>query len=68
MTIFTRFEPAADIHARALSVRRYHVGLTPPVVIDCRMKPWYTDVLEVDRATRELVDAKFSRIIPAKWR
>ena len=67
-TIFTRFEPAADIHARALSVRRYHVGLTAPVVIDCRMKPWYTEVLEVDRATRELVDAKFSRIIPAKWR
>jgi 3-polyprenyl-4-hydroxybenzoate decarboxylase len=67
-TIFTRFEPAADIHARALLVRRYHVGLNPPVVIDCRMKPWYTDVLEVDTATRNLVDSKYCRIIPPQWR
>jgi hypothetical protein len=32
------------------------------------MKPWYTDVLEVDEPTRKLVDEKFDRIIPAKWR
>jgi hypothetical protein len=32
------------------------------------MKPWYTDVLEVDAATKELVDRKYSSIIPAKWR
>jgi hypothetical protein len=67
-SIFTRFEPAADIHARAASVNRFHVGLEPPVAIDCRMKPWYTDVLEVDKATKELVDMKFSKIIPAEWR
>ena len=67
-TIFTRFEPAADIHARALLVRRYHVGLKPPVVIDCRMKPWYTKVLEVDSATKEAVDKIFPKIIPRQWR
>jgi UbiD family decarboxylase len=67
-TFFTRFEPAADIHAAATSVRRFHVGLEPPIVIDCRMKPWYTEVLEVDRATKELVDAKMARIIPGRWR
>ncbi len=67
-TFFTRFEPAADIHAAATSVRRFHVGLTSPVVIDCRMKPWYTEVLEVDAATRALVDEKFDRIIPRQWR
>ena len=55
-TIFTRFEPAADIHARSTSVHRFHVGLHPPVVIDCRMKPWYTKILEVDPATKEKVD------------
>jgi 3-polyprenyl-4-hydroxybenzoate decarboxylase len=67
-TFFTRFEPAADIHGAAQSISRFHVGLTPPIVFDCRMKPWYTDVLEVDPATRELVDSKFNSIIPAKWR
>ncbi len=66
-TIFTRFEPAADIHARSTSVLRFHVGLCPPVVIDCRMKPWYTDILEVDPVTRKKVDEKFHRLIPKKW-
>jgi len=67
-TIFTRFEPAADIHARSTSVHRFHVGLHPPVVIDCRMKPWYTKILEVDQATKEKVDRQFTKIIPAEWR
>jgi UbiD family decarboxylase len=65
---FTRFEPAADIHASEQQVRRFHVGLTPPIVFDCRMKPWYTEVLEVAPATKALVDSKFDKIIPAKWR
>ncbi len=67
-TFFTRFEPAADIHGSSQSVTRFHVGLNPPIVIDCRMKPWYTDVLEVDEPTRLLVDSKFTKMIPAKWR
>jgi len=67
-TFFTRFEPAADIHGAGQNIRRFHVGLTPPIVFDCRIKPWYTDVLEVDPATRELVDNKFNSIIPAQWR
>jgi 4-hydroxybenzoate decarboxylase subunit C len=66
-TFFTRFEPAADIHGSATSVKRFHVGLEQPVVFDCRMKPWYTEVLEVDPATKALVDEKFDRIIPKKW-
>ncbi len=49
-------------------VNRFHVGLHPPVAIDCRMKPWYTDILEVDKATKSLVDRKFSKIIPGEWR
>jgi 3-polyprenyl-4-hydroxybenzoate decarboxylase len=66
-TIFTRFEPAADIHAKTASVLRFHVGLCPPIIIDCRMKPWYTDILEVDPSTKKKVDEKFHRIIPSKW-
>ena len=67
-TLFTRFEPAADIHGSIARVRRFHVGLVPPIVFDCRMKPWYTEVLEVDNATKELVDSKFHAIVPGKWR
>ena len=67
-TFFTRFEPAADIHGREQSVHRFHVGLTPPIVFDCRMKPWYTEVLEVDQATRQLVDDKIATILPDRYR
>jgi 3-polyprenyl-4-hydroxybenzoate decarboxylase len=59
-TTFTRMEPAADIHGRARNVERFHVGLEPPVVWDCRMKTWYPEVMEVDPATRELVDRRWS--------
>ena len=40
-TTFTRFEPAADIHAASQRVVRHHVAYEPPIVIDARMKPWY---------------------------
>ncbi len=40
-TTFTRFEPAADIHAAATRVVRNHIAYQGPVVIDARMKPWY---------------------------
>jgi 4-hydroxybenzoate decarboxylase subunit C len=40
-TTFTRFEPAADIHAARVSLERNHVVFTPPVAIDARIKPWY---------------------------
>ena len=37
--VFTRFEPAADVHGRHEVVRN-HIAFTPPVVIDARTKPW----------------------------
>jgi 3-polyprenyl-4-hydroxybenzoate decarboxylase len=40
-TTFTRFEPAADIHAASARIVRNHVAYSAPVVIDARMKPWY---------------------------
>jgi 3-polyprenyl-4-hydroxybenzoate decarboxylase len=40
-TTFTRFEPAADIHAAATRVVRNHLAYQGPVLIDARMKPWY---------------------------
>ncbi len=67
-TFFTRFEPAADIHGARTNMQRFHVGLTPPIVFDCRMKPWYTDILEVDDATRKLVDSRIAKILPKSLR
>jgi len=40
-TTFTRFEPAADIHAASTRVTRNHLVRSGPIVIDARMKPWY---------------------------
>ncbi|WP_438434160.1 UbiD family decarboxylase [Gorillibacterium sp. sgz500922] len=43
-TVFTRFNPAADIYARTF-VERHHIGYRLPLVIDARMKPGYPDEL-----------------------
>ena len=59
-TTFTRMEPAADIHARDRVTARFHTGLVAPVVIDARMKPGYPEVMEVDAATRALVDRRWT--------
>jgi len=67
-TLFTRFEPAADIHGAATSMQRFHVGLTPPIVFDCRLKPWYTDVLEVDEATKTRADQRIHSLLPPNLR
>jgi hypothetical protein len=40
-TTFTRFEPAADIHAASRTIVRNHIAYAAPIVIDARMKPWY---------------------------
>jgi UbiD family decarboxylase len=67
-TFFTRFEPAADIHGASSTVQRFHVGLIPPIIFDCRMKPWYPHILEVDPGTKQKVDSKIADMLPAKWR
>jgi 4-hydroxybenzoate decarboxylase subunit C len=40
-TTFTRFEPAADIHAASHRIVRNHIAYSGPILIDARMKPWY---------------------------
>jgi UbiD family decarboxylase len=47
-TTFTRFEPAADIHAASQRVVRHHITYEPPIVIDARMKPWYPKEVTCD--------------------
>ena len=64
-TTFTRFEPAADIHAAATSVVRHHIAYEPPVVIDARMKPWYPGELTCAPDTAGLVTARWKEYFPA---
>jgi 4-hydroxybenzoate decarboxylase subunit C len=59
--VFTRFEPAADVYAKNLFTKRFHTGLTPPVVIDCRMKPWYPKVLESDPSVSKRLEPLFGK-------
>ena len=63
-TTFTRFEPAADIHAARTDVKRHHLSYTPPIVIDARMKPPYPDELFCDPETADLVTRRWSEYFP----
>ena len=63
--VFTRFEPAADLHGRA-SVVRNHLAFAPPVVIDARTKPWMPPLVEADPATVGLVDRRWREYFPAR--
>jgi UbiD family decarboxylase len=63
-TTFTRFEPAADIHAARVEVKRHHLSYTPPIVIDARIKPPYPDELFCDPETADLVTRRWSDYFP----
>ena len=63
-TTFTRFEPAADIHAATVTLERNHVVFTPPVAIDARMKPWYPAEVSCDPETADLVTGRWREYFP----
>lgn len=58
-TVFTRFNPADDIYAKA-EVRRHHFGYKLPIVIDARMKPGYPDELFPREDIVKLVDSRWN--------
>jgi UbiD family decarboxylase len=64
-TTFTRFEPAADMHAANTDVLRNHLAYTPPIIIDARMKPWYPKELFCDPETKDLVSRRWKEYFPA---
>ena len=63
-TTFTRFEPAADIHAHGMRVVRHQPSYAPPIVIDARMKPSYPKELFCDDRTRGIVDRRWREYFP----
>ena len=56
---WTRFEPAADIHAADTKIIRHHLAYHAPVVIDARMKPGYPDELIVRPDIAALVERRW---------
>jgi 4-hydroxybenzoate decarboxylase subunit C len=63
-TVFTRFEPAADIYAARTEVRRHHLRYSSPIVIDARMKPSYPEELVCDAETARKVNARWKEYFP----
>ncbi|MCL2025837.1 MAG: UbiD family decarboxylase [Leptospirales bacterium] len=57
-TVFTRFDPAWDIHATK-SMRGNSIEYRFPIVIDARMKPWYPGELVSDEAVVKRVDKRW---------
>jgi UbiD family decarboxylase len=64
-TTFTRFEPAADIHASATRVVRHHVVHEPPVLIDARRKPGFPREVSCDPPTAALVSRRWREYFPS---
>jgi UbiD family decarboxylase len=63
-TTFTRFEPAADLHAKKLELVRSQPCWTPPIVLDARMKPSYPKELFCDPDTAGLVQRRWREYFP----
>jgi 4-hydroxybenzoate decarboxylase subunit C len=63
-TTFTRFEPAADVHAAATRIARNHLAYDPPILIDARLKPGFPAELRADPATAELVTRRWREYFP----
>ncbi|HKQ60428.1 MAG TPA: hypothetical protein VJS92_04035, partial [Candidatus Polarisedimenticolaceae bacterium] len=64
-TTFTRFEPAADIHAARTTVRRNHLSYSAPVLIDARLKPGFPAELFCDEETARLVGRRWKEYFPS---
>jgi 4-hydroxybenzoate decarboxylase subunit C len=64
-TTFTRFEPAADVHARATRVVRHHVVHEPPVLIDARRKPGFPRELTALPETAATVTRRWREYFPS---
>jgi 3-polyprenyl-4-hydroxybenzoate decarboxylase len=65
-TTFTRFEPAADIHAFDRRIVRNHISYEPPIVIDARMKPWYPKELTCRDAIARRVSDRWNEYFPSR--
>jgi 3-polyprenyl-4-hydroxybenzoate decarboxylase len=64
-TTFTRFDPAADLHAARTELVHNHASHTAPIALDARMKAWYPEELSCDEATARQVSRRWKEYFPA---
>ena len=64
-TTFTRFEPAADIHAAQQRVVRNHISYSGPIVIDARLKPGFPKELTCREDVAQLVTKRWTEYFPS---
>jgi 4-hydroxybenzoate decarboxylase subunit C len=64
-SVFTRFEPAADIHAAQVDIRRHHLCYGGPIAIDARLKPNYPAELSCDPEISKRVDRRWREYFPS---
>ena len=64
-TTFTRFEPAADIHAAERRVVRNHLAYRGPVVIDARLKPGFPKELSCRQDIAQFVTRRWKEYFPS---
>jgi 4-hydroxybenzoate decarboxylase subunit C len=65
-TTFTRFEPAADIHAAERRIVRNHIAYTGPVAIDARLKPSFPTELACREDIAQLVTRRWNEYFPSR--
>ncbi len=63
-TTFTRFEPAADIHAAGKRIVRNQIAYPGPIVIDARLKPGFPKELAARDDTAALVSSRWTEYFP----
>jgi 3-polyprenyl-4-hydroxybenzoate decarboxylase len=64
-TTFTRFEPAADIHAASTTVVRNHVSFRAPIVIDARLKEGFPAELTCSPDVAATVTRRWREYFPS---
>jgi 3-polyprenyl-4-hydroxybenzoate decarboxylase len=64
-TVFTRFDPAQDLHSADPAVFGGHVVRKMPLVLDARMKPQYPAELFCDPETETTVTRRWTEYFPA---
>ena len=64
-TTFTRFEPAADLHAAERRVVRNHIAYKAPILIDARLKPGFPAELFCSPEVAARVTERWREYFPA---
>jgi hypothetical protein len=63
-TTFTRFEPAADLHAAAVRVVRNQLSYTAPLLVDARTKHGFPAELTASPAVAAQVERRWAEYFP----